>query len=67
MKTFTIHPRSASTLTQGRSARPDLRRILASVIAAGSVAVVGIGAMPPAEARAAGVVVGVRHLYSTSA
>jgi tetrahydromethanopterin S-methyltransferase subunit D len=67
MNTFTIHPQPTATLTRGRSARPDLRRILTSVIAAGSVAVVGIGALPAAEARAAGVVVGVRHLYSTSA
>jgi hypothetical protein len=40
---------------------------MAAVIAAGSVAVVGIGSMPATEAQAAGVVHGVRHLHSTSA
>ena len=59
---------SASLPAKGlRSGRPDLRRIVAAVIAAGSVAVVGVGAMPATEAQAAGLAHGVRHLHSISA
>lgn len=68
MSIHASRPQCIPTPRQERtSARPDLRRILASVIAVGSVAVLGIGAMPATEARAAGVVIGVRHLHSTSA